>query len=142
MDCSIPGLPVHHQLSELTQTHTHQVGDATQPSHSLLSPSPPAFFPSIEVYLNELVLWIRWQSIEVSASASVLPMNIQDWFPLGLTGCISLQSKGLKNLQHLSSKASILQRSAFFTVQLSYPYMTTGKTTAQATVVIYGFGNS
>ena len=69
------------------------------------------------------------QSIRVSASASVLPMNIQDWFPLGLTGWISLLSKILKSLlQHHSSKASILLRSAFFIVQLSHPYMTTGKT--------------
>ena len=69
------------------------------------------------------------QSIGVSASASVLPMNIQHWFPLGWTGWISLQSKGLKRLlQHCSSKASILQRSAFFMAQLSYPYMTIGKT--------------
>ena len=69
------------------------------------------------------------QSIGVSASASVLLMNIQDWFPLGWTGCISLPSKGLSSLQpHHSSKASILWRSAFFTVQLSHPYMNTGKT--------------
>ena len=69
------------------------------------------------------------QSIGVSASASVLPMNTQDWSPLGWTGWISLQSKGLKSLlQHHSSKASILQRSAFFIAQLSPPYMTTGKT--------------
>ena len=69
------------------------------------------------------------QSIRVSASASGLPMNIQDWFPLGYTGWISLQSKRLKTLlQHHSSKASILQYSAFFMVQLSHPYMTTGKT--------------
>ena len=73
------------------------------------------------------------QSIGVSASASVLPMNIQDWFPLELTGWISLQSlQGtLKSLlQHHSSKASVLQHSAFFIVQLSHPYMTTGKTIA------------
>ena len=71
------------------------------------------------------------QSIGVSASASVLPMNIQDWFPLGCTGWISLQSKGLSSLlQHHSSKASILRCSAFFIVQLSYPYMTIGKTIA------------
>ena len=71
------------------------------------------------------------QSIGVSASASVLPMNIQDWFPLGWTGWISLLSKGLKSLlQHHSSKASILQHSVFFIVQLSHPYMTTGKTIA------------
>ena len=71
------------------------------------------------------------QSIGVSASTSVLPMNIQNWFPLGWTGWISLLSKGLKSLlQHHSSKASILRRSAFFIVQLSHPYMTTGRTIA------------
>ena len=72
------------------------------------------------------------QSIRVSALASVLPMNIQDWFPLGLTGWISLQSKGLSRVfsQHHSSKASILRHLAFFIVQLSHPYMTTGKTIA------------
>ena len=71
------------------------------------------------------------QSIGASALASVLPMNIQDWFPLGLTGLISLQSKRFKSLlQHHSSKASILWCSAFFLVQLSHPYMTTGKTIA------------
>ena len=73
------------------------------------------------------------QSIGVSASISVLPVNLQDWFPLGWTGWISLQSKGLWRvpcLQHHSSKASILQRSAFLIFQLSHPYMTTGKTTA------------
>ena len=71
------------------------------------------------------------QSIGVSASTSVLSMNIQYWFPLGLSGLISLQSKGLSSLfQHHSSKASILQHSPFFIVQLSHPYMTTGKTKA------------
>ena len=74
------------------------------------------------------------QSIGVSASASVLPMNIQDWFPLGWTGWISLQSAGLSSLlHHHSSKASILQRSAFFMVQLAHPNMTTGKTIARTT---------
>ena len=74
----------------------------------------------------------RGQSIGVSASASVLPMNTQDWSPLGWTGWISLLSKGLSRslLQHHSSKASILQCSAFFIVQLSHPYMSTGKTIA------------
>ena len=68
------------------------------------------------------------QNIEVSALASVLPMNIQDWFPLGWNGWNSFQSKGLKSfLQHHSSKASILQHSDFFIIQLSHPYMTTGK---------------
>ena len=71
------------------------------------------------------------QSTGISASTSVLPMNIQDWYPLRRTGWISLQSKGtLKSLQHHSSKASILRLSAFFTIQLSHPYITTGKTIA------------
>ena len=78
--------------------------------------------------MSQLFAW-GGQNIGVSASASVLPMNTQDWFPLRWSGCISLQSKGLKSLlQHHSSKASIFQRLAFFTVQLSHPYMTTGKT--------------
>ena len=93
----------------------------------------PSVLPSIRVFSNESVLCIRAQSIEVSDSASVLPMNIQDWFPLGLTGWLSLQAKGLSRVssnKHHSSKASILWRSAFFIVQLSHPYMTTGKTIA------------
>ena len=131
VDCSTPGLPVHQQLQEFTQTHVHWVSDAIQPSHPL---SPPAFllpsvFPSIRVFLNESVFHIRWPkywSFSFSISPSV---NIQGWFPLGLTGLISLQPKGLSKslLQHHSSKASILRPSAFFMVQLSHPYMTTGK---------------
>ena len=84
MNCSTPGLPVHHQLPEFTQTHVHRVRDAIQLSHPLSSPSPPAPNPS------------QHQSL----------------------------------IQHHSSKASILRCSAFFTVQLSHPYMTTGKTIA------------
>ena len=99
-----PGLPVHHQLPEFIQTHVHQVGDAIQQSHPLSSPSPPAFdlsqnqgkiFPRIRERsfpLSQLFAWGR-QSIGVPASASVLPMNTQDWSPLGWTGWISLQSK-------------------------------------------------
>ena len=145
MDCSTPGLPVHHQLPELTQTHVHRVNYSIQPSHPLSSPSPPTFnislkglFQCIRVFSNESILLMSQvfsnesgQSIGVSDSASVLPMNIQDWIPLGWTGWISLQSKGLKSLlQHHSSKASILRHLAFFIVQLSHPYMTTGKTIA------------
>ena len=79
------------------------------------------------------------QSIGVSASASVLPVNIQDWSPLGWTGWISLQSKVLSSLlQHQSSKASILRRSAFFIVQLSHPYMTTGKTITLTRQIVVG----
>ena len=93
----------------------------------LLPPIPP----SVRVFSNESILCMRWPKYWVSASTSVLPMNTQDWSPLGWTGWISLQPKGLSSLlQHHSSKASILQHSAFFTVQLSHPYMTTGKTIA------------
>ena len=101
MDFSIPGFPVHHQLPELAQIHVHRVGDATQPSHPLSSPSPPVFnlfhhqsgsFPMSQYFPS------GGQSIGPSASATVLPMNIQDWFPLELTTLISLQSKGLSRV--------------------------------------------
>ena len=96
IDCSTPGFPVHHQLPELAQTHVHGVGDAIQPSHPLLSPSPPAFiFPSIRIFSNESVLWSGGPSIGASASVSFLPRTIQDWFPLGLIGFISLKWNGL-----------------------------------------------
>ena len=133
MNLSTPGLPVHHQLPESTQTHVHWVDYAIQPSHPLLSRSPPAL--SLSQYQG-LFQWVSslhsgGQSIGVSALASALPMNTQDWCPLEWTGWISLQSKGLSRvLQHHGSKASILQCSAFFIVQLSHPYMTTGKTIA------------
>ena len=93
--------------------------------------SCPKSLPTSESFpMSQLFSW-GGQSIGVSASASVLPMNTQDWTPLGWTGWTSLQSKGLSSLlQHHSAKASILWRSAFFTVQLSHPYMTTGKTIA------------
>ena len=99
MNHSTPGLPVHHQLPEFTQTHVHRVGDAIQPSHPLLSPSPPAPNPSQHQAfpMSQLFIW-GGQSIGDSASASVLPMNIQDWSPLGWTGWISLQSKGLSRV--------------------------------------------
>ena len=131
MSCSTLGLPVQHQLPEPTQTHVHWVGDAIQPSHPLSSPSSPTFdlFQHQGFFLMSRLFTSGDQSIGTSASASVLPMNIQDWFPLGLTGWISLQT--LKSLlQHHSSKASIPQCSAFFMGQLSHPYMTTGKNIA------------
>ena len=88
-------------------------------------------FPASRSFQMSQFFTTGGQSIEVSASASVLPMNIQDWFPLGWMSWISLQSKGLSSLlQHHSSKASILWRSAFFIVQLAHPYMTTGKSIA------------
>ena len=90
---------------------------------------PLSIFPSIRVFQMSQLFSSGGQSIGVSASTSVLPMNIQDWFPLGWTGLISLHSKGLTSLlKHHRSKASILQHSAFLIVQLSHPYMTTGYT--------------
>ena len=134
MNCSTPGFPVHHQLLEFTQTHVHGVSDAIQPSHPLSSPSPPApqSLPASGSFPMSQLFTSGGQSIGVPASASVLPMNTQDWSPLGWTGWISLQSKGLSKslLQHHSSKASILRCSAFFMVHLSQLYMTTGKTIA------------
>ena len=93
-DCSMPGLPVHHQLPEFTQTLVHWVGDAIQPSHPLIIPFSSclqSFLASGSFQMSQLFT-SGGQSIGVSASASVLPMNIQDWFPLGWTDWISLQS--------------------------------------------------
>ena len=93
MDCSMPGFHVHYQLPEPAQTQVHWVGDAIQPPHPLLSTSPPAF--SLCQHQG-LFQWVSSASgIGAPASASIFPMNIQDWFPLGLTGLISLLSKGL-----------------------------------------------
>ena len=128
MNCNTPDFPVHYQLPGLTQTHVHSVGDATQPSHHPLL-LPPSMFPSIRVFSKESVICIRWPKYW-SFSFSISPSNdYSDWFPLGWTGWISLQSKG-SHLQHHSSKASVLRHSAFFIVQLSHPYKTTGKTIA------------
>ena len=116
MNCSTPLLPVHHQLLEFRHTHVHWVGDAMQPSHPLLSPSPPAPNPSsIRVFSNESALHMRWTSIGVSASTSVLPMNTQDLSPLGWTDWISLQSKGLSRV----FSNTTVQRHQFFGDQLS-----------------------
>ena len=93
MDCSTPGFPDHHQLPELTQTYVHRVGDAIQPSSSCLQS-----FQASGSFLMSQLFTSGGQSIVSSASASVLPMNIQDWFPLGWTGWISLQSKGLSRV--------------------------------------------
>ena len=100
MDCSTPGLPVHHKLLEFTQTHVHWVGDAIQPSHPLSFPSPLAFDLSQHQGLFQMsqLFTSGGQSIGVSASTSVLPMNTQDWSPLGWTGWISLQSKELSRV--------------------------------------------
>ena len=128
MDCSRPGFPVHHQLLELTQTH---ICDAIQPSQPLSSPSPLAFnFPSIRVFSKESVLHIRWPkywsfsfSISPSSKYSGLISFRIDWLDI-----LAVHGTFKSFLQHHSSKASILWHSAFFIVQLSHPYMTTGKT--------------
>ena len=133
MNRSTPGLPVHHHLPKFTQTHVHRVGNAIQPSHPLSSPSPPAPTPpSIKVFSNESTLHIRWPKYW-SFSFNISPSNEHpglssfrmDWLDL-----LAVQGTLKSLLQHYSSKASILQGSAFFTVQLSHPYMTTGKTIA------------
>ena len=134
MNHSTPGLLVQHQLPESTQTYVHWVGDAIQPSHLLLSPSPPTL--NLSQHPRSQFFASAGESIGVSASTSFLPMNTQDWSPLGWTGWISFQSKGLSRVfsnttvELQSSKVSILLHSAFFILQLSHPYVTTGKTIA------------
>ena len=125
----MPGLPVHHQLLEFTQTHFHWVSDAIQPSHPLSSLSLlPSVFPSIRVFWNELALCNRWPKyfiISPSNEYSGLISFRMDWLDL-----LAVQGTLKSLLQHHSSEASILQHSAFFMVQHSHPYMTTGKTIA------------
>ena len=100
MNCSMPGLPVHHQLPEFTQTHVHLVGDAIQPSHPLLSPSTsaPQSFPASGSFQMSQLFTSAGQSFGVSASTSVLPTNTQDQSPLGWTAWSSLQSEGLSRV--------------------------------------------
>ena len=137
MDRNTPGLPVHCQLPEYTQTHVHWVNDVIQPSHPLLSPSPPAFnLSGIRVFSNKSALHIRWPkcwsfsfSISPSKEYSGLISYGIDW--LALLAVQLLLEKTLKSLlQHHCSKTSILRYSAFFIVQLLHPYTTTGKTVA------------
>ena len=131
MNCSTPGLPVHHQLPEFTQTYVHPVGDTIQPSHPLSSPSPPTSNPSQHQDLfQESALHMRWSkywsfsfSISRSNEHPGLISFMIDWFDL-----LAVQGTLKSLLQHCSSKASILQCSAFFMV--SHLYMTTGKTIA------------
>ena len=138
MNCSTPGLPVHHHLPEFTQTHVHQVSDAIQPSHPLSISSSvhlillPSIPPSIKVFSNESTLRMRWPkywrfrfSIIPSKEHPRLISFRMDWLDV-----LAVQGTLKSLLQHHSSNASILQCSAFFTVQLSHPYMTTGKTIA------------
>ena len=116
MNCSTPGLPVHHHLPEFTQTHIHRVGDAIQLSHPLSPPFPPAPNPSQHQSfpMSQLFAW-GGQSTGVSVLASVLPMNTQDWSPLGWTGWISLQFKGLTRV----FSNTTVQKHQFFSAQLS-----------------------
>ena len=119
MDCSMANFSVHHQLLEPTQTHVHWVSDAIQPSHPLSSPSPPTFnlsqHQSLFQWVSQFFAW-GGQSTGVSALASVIPMNTQDWSPLGWTGCISMQSKGLTRV----FTSTTVQKHQFFGAQLSY----------------------
>ena len=141
MGCNTPGLPVHHQLPEFTQTHVHWVSDAIQPSH-VSNPLLflPSIFPSIRVFSNELVLCIRWPKYW-SFSFSISPSNEysglisfrSDWLDL-----LAVQGSLKSLLQHHSSKASILQCLAFFIVQHSHPHMTTGKIIALTRQIFVG----
>ena len=129
MDCCMPGFPVHHQLPELTQTHVDRVSNAIQPSILCCPLLPPSIFASISVFFNESALCIRWPKYW-SFSFSISPFNEysglisfrMDWLDL-----LVVQGILKSLLQHHNSKASILQCSAFFIVQLSHPYTTTGK---------------
>ena len=128
INCSTPGLSVHHQLLESTQTHVYWVGDAIQLSHPLSSPSLPALSLSQHQGLFQWVdssnRWPKYWSFSLSNEYSALISFRIDWFDLAIQGTL----KSL--LQHHSSKASVLQHSVFFMVQLSHPYMITGKTIA------------
>ena len=133
MNGSMPGLSVHHQLLEFTQTHVHWVSDAIQPSHPLsLILLLPSVFPNIRVFSNESALPVSWPKFW-SFSFNISPSNEHpglisfrmDWLDL-----LAVQGTRKNLLQHHNSKASVLRHSAFFIVQLSHPYMTTGKTIA------------
>ena len=139
MTDNMPGLPVHHQLPEFTQTHVHRVGDAIQPSHPLPSLFLlPSIFPRIREFLNESALCIRWPKYW-SFSFTISPTNVHpgpisfrmDWLNL-----LAIQGTLKSLLQYHSSKASFLQCSAFFIVQLLHPYMTTGKNIALTTQIL------
>ena len=132
MNRSTPGLPVHHQLPEPTQTH---VIGSVMPSNNLILCRPPlllpSIFPSIRVFSNESALRMRWPKY-CSFSLNISPSNEHPGliFRMDWLDFLAVQRTLKSLLQHHSSKASILRRSAFFTVQLSHPYMTTGETIA------------
>ena len=136
MDYSTPGFPVLHQLLELATTRIHWVGDAIQPSHLLSFTSPALNLSHIRVFSNESVLHIRWPNYQ-SFSFSISPSN--EYSGLISSRIDFCSPRTLKSLlQHHSSKASILQHSAFFMDQLSYPYMTSGKTIALTRPIFLG----
>ena len=123
---SMPGLPVHHQLLELTQTHIHRVSDAIQPSHPLSSPSPlaPKSLPASESFpMSQLFAW-GGQSTRVSALASFLPQKSQGWSPSEWTGWICLQSKGLSRV----FSNTTVQKHQFFGAQLTCKISTYDRT--------------
>ena len=141
MNRSTPGLPVHHQLPEFTQTHVHWFGDAIQPSHPPLSPSPPAPNPSqhqgLFQWINSLhevakVLEFQLQLQSFNEHSGLISFRM-DWLDL-----LAVQGTHESLLQHHSSKVSVLLLSAFFTVQLLHPYMTTGKTIALTRQIYVG----
>ena len=130
MNRSTPGLPIHHQLPEFTQTHVHRVGDTIQPSRPLLL--LPPIPPSIRVFSNESTLRMRWPKYW-SFSFSISPCKEHPeliFFRMDWLNLLAVQGTLKSLLQHHSSRSSILLHSAFFIVQLSHPYMTTGKTVA------------
>ena len=141
MNCSTPGLPVHHQLPEFTQTHIHRVGDAIQPSHPLWSPFLPALISfSIRVFPNESTLRVRWPKYW-SFSFSIIPSKEHPGlisFRMNWLHLLAVQGTLKSLLQHHSSKASILRGLTFFTVQLRHPYTTTGKNIALTTWTFVG----
>ena len=133
MNCSTSCFPVHHQLLELTQTHVHRISDAIQPSHPLSSLLLlPPIFPSIRVFSNGLVLCITWPKYW-SFSFSISPSNEYSGlisFKTDRLHLLAVQGTFQCLLQNHNTKASLLQHSAFFIVQLSHPYITTGKNIA------------
>ena len=133
MDCSTPGLPAHHQLLEFTQTHVHWVSDAIQSSHPLSSPSPPALnlsqHQSLFKWVGSLHQWPKYWSFSFNIGPSNEHPGLVT-FRMGWLDLLAVQGTLKSLLQHHSSKASVLRCLAFFTVQLSHPYMTTGKTIA------------
>ena len=135
MDCSMPGSHVRHQLLEPMQTHVHHIGDAIQPSHPLSSPSPPTF--NLSQHQGLCIRWPKYWSFSFSISPSNEYSGLisfrMDWLDLP---AVHGTFKSL--LQHHSPKASIIQHLTFFIVQLSHPYMTTGKTIALTRWIFVG----